>query len=92
MPSVRLMPRAAKSSTFSFSPNASGVGANAGNWWIARTPLALRLNVSVPIARVYRGRQRVVAGDQKQLPPSTFFDRMDNNDDPEEADGLCELP
>ncbi len=26
------------------------------------------------IGAVYRGRQLVVAGDQKQLPPSTFFD------------------
>ena len=38
---------------------------------------------------VYRGRQLVVAGDQKQLPPSTFFDRMVNNDDDsEDADDL----
>ena len=29
-----------------FSPNASGVGADAGEPLIARTPLALRLNVS----------------------------------------------
>ena len=42
---------------------------------------------------VCRGRQRVVAGDQKLLPPSTFFDRMVNNDDDsEDADGLRELP
>ena len=51
MPSVRLIPCAAESETFSFSPQASGVGANVGNWWIARTPLALRLNVSAPAAR-----------------------------------------
>ncbi len=36
------------------------------------------------IGAVYRGRQLVVAGDQKQLPPSTFFDRMVNNDDDSE--------
>ena len=41
------------------------------------------------IGAVYRGRQLVVAGDQKQLPPSTFFDRMVNNDDDsEDADDL----
>ena len=28
------------------------------------------------IGAVDRGRQLVVAGDQKQLPPSMFFDRM----------------
>ena len=45
------------------------------------------------IGAVYRGRQLVVAGDQKQLPPSTFFDRMVNNDDDsEDADGSRELP
>ena len=38
---------------------------------------------------VDRGRQLVVVGDQKQLPPSTFFDRMVNDDDDsEEADDL----
>ena len=41
------------------------------------------------IGAVYRGRQLVVAGDQKQLPPSTFFDRMVNSDDDsEDADDL----
>ena len=50
MPSGRLESRAAESETFSFNPNASGVGANAGNWWIARTPLALRSSVSVSAA------------------------------------------
>ena len=45
------------------------------------------------IGAVYRARQLVVAGDQKQLPPSTFFDRMVNNDDEsEDADGSRELP
>ncbi len=44
------------------------------------------------IGAAYRGRQLVVAGDQKQLPHSTFFDRMVNNDDSEDADGLRELP
>ena len=45
------------------------------------------------IGAVYRGRQLVVAGDQKQLPPSTFFDRMVNDDDlvtfpsPDDLDG-----
>ena len=40
------------------------------------------------IGAVYRGRQLVVAGDQKQLPPSTFIDRMVNDDDSEDADDL----
>ena len=41
------------------------------------------------IGAVDRGRQLVVAGDQKQLPPSTFFDRMVNNDDDsDDADDL----
>ena len=41
------------------------------------------------IGAVYRGRQLVVAGDQKQLPPCTSFDRMVNNDDDsEDADDL----
>ena len=33
-------------SGFTFSPNANGVGANVGAVLIARTPMALRLNVS----------------------------------------------
>ncbi len=33
-----------------FSPNANGVGADAGEPWIARTPLALRLNVAHHVA------------------------------------------
>ena len=40
------------------------------------------------IGAVDRGRQLVVAGDQKQLPPSTFFDRLVNDDDFEDADDL----
>ena len=44
------------------------------------------------IGAVDRGRQLVVAGDQKQLLPSMLFDRMVNDDDSEDADGLCELP
>jgi very-short-patch-repair endonuclease len=28
---------------------------------------------------IYRGRQLIVAGDQKQLPPTPFFDRLDND-------------
>ena len=34
-----------------FSPDANGVGADAGETWIARTPLALWLNVSLNVAR-----------------------------------------
>jgi len=33
------------------------------------------------IGAIYRGRQLVVAGDQQQLPPSNFFDRMDADDE-----------
>ena len=42
------------------------------------------------IGVVDRGRQLVVAGDQNQLPPSTFFDRMVNYDDAAVADGWRE--
>ena len=45
------------------------------------------------LGAVDRGRQLVVAGDQKPLPPSTFFDRMVNNDDDsEDADDLGGRP
>ena len=33
------------------------------------------------IGAIYRGRQLVVAGDQKQLPPTTFFDRLMSDED-----------
>jgi len=39
------------------------------------------------ICAIYRGRQLVVAGDQKQLPPTSFFERM-GNDDAEKDDEL----
>ncbi len=32
------------------------------------------------VGAIYRGRQLVVAGDQKQLPPTSFFDRMASDD------------
>lgn len=33
------------------------------------------------ICAIYRGSQLVVAGDQKQLPPTNFFERLGNDDD-----------
>ena len=33
------------------------------------------------ISSIYRGRQLVVAGDNKQLPPTTFFERTTSNDE-----------
>ena len=33
------------------------------------------------ISSIYRGRQLVVAGDQKQLPPTSFFDRTTSDDE-----------
>jgi very-short-patch-repair endonuclease len=33
------------------------------------------------ISSIYRGRQLVVAGDQKQLPPTSFFERIDDGED-----------
>ena len=33
------------------------------------------------IGAIYRGKQLVVAGDEKQLPPTKFFDRMDTEED-----------
>ncbi|WP_433755816.1 AAA domain-containing protein [Nocardia sp. CA-135398] len=39
------------------------------------------------ITSIMRGRRLVVAGDDKQLPPTTFFDRADTDDaDPEDND------
>ena len=37
------------------------------------------------IGAIYRGKQLIVAGDDKQLPPTTFFTRSE--DDPDVADG-----
>jgi very-short-patch-repair endonuclease len=41
------------------------------------------------ISAIYRGRQLIVAGDQKQLPPTSFFDRVLEGDglSSEEAEG-----
>ena len=33
------------------------------------------------IGCIYRGRQLIVAGDQKQLPPTSFFDRTADTDE-----------
>ena len=33
------------------------------------------------IGAVYRGNQIVIAGDQKQPPPTTFFDRLVSDED-----------
>ncbi len=44
------------------------------------------------IGAVYRGCQLVVAGDQKQLPPSTFFDRMVNDDDDSDDERRPRVP
>ena len=38
------------------------------------------------IGAVYRGSQIIVAGDQKQLPPTSFFDRLVSDDDSEISD------
>ncbi|MFG0333882.1 MAG: AAA domain-containing protein, partial [Maioricimonas sp. JB049] len=38
------------------------------------------------VGAIYRGRQLVVAGDQKQLPPTSFFDRMGSEEDEAAAD------
>ncbi|HEY1066894.1 MAG TPA: AAA domain-containing protein [Pirellulales bacterium] len=38
------------------------------------------------VAAVYRGKQLVVAGDQKQLPPTSFFERASTVDDDEDAE------
>jgi very-short-patch-repair endonuclease len=42
------------------------------------------------VCAIYRGRQLLVAGDQKQLPPTSFFDRVvqDDGAPPEEDGGL----
>jgi len=38
------------------------------------------------IGAIYRGRQLVVAGDQKQMPPTTFFDRMGSEEEFDEGE------
>ena len=38
------------------------------------------------IGAVYRGSQIIVAGDQKQLPPTSFFDRLVSDDDADISD------
>ncbi len=38
------------------------------------------------IGAIYRGAQLIVAGDQKQLPPTQFFDRLDAEDDADWAE------
>jgi len=44
------------------------------------------------IGAVYRGKQLIVAGDQRQLPPTTFFDRMvDDDDEDESGDDLADF-
>jgi very-short-patch-repair endonuclease len=44
------------------------------------------------ISAIFRGRQLIVAGDQKQLPPSSYFDRVteDDSDASEEEDSASE--
>lgn len=37
------------------------------------------------IGAIYRGKQLIVAGDQKQLPPTSFFDRLDSDADLDES-------
>ena len=44
------IPHSAMNEVFTFSPNANGVGAIYGSFASARTPLALRLNVSYQVA------------------------------------------
>ena len=38
------------------------------------------------IGAVYRGNQIIVAGDQKQLPPTSFFDRLASDEDSDISD------
>jgi very-short-patch-repair endonuclease len=38
------------------------------------------------IGAIYRGRQIIVAGDQKQLPPTSFFDRLASDDEYDDSD------
>ncbi len=40
------------------------------------------------ICAIYRGSQLVVAGDQKQLPPTNFFERLGNEDEDEDEEEL----
>lgn len=40
------------------------------------------------IGSIYRGRQLIVAGDNRQLPPTSFFDRIGDVDDTYDSDAL----
>jgi very-short-patch-repair endonuclease len=42
------------------------------------------------IGAIMRGKQLVVAGDSKQLPPSNFFDRMSSDDSPSEDESITD--
>ena len=50
--------------------------------WSSSTRPA-RSGRSTPSARSLRGRQAVVVGDSRQLPPTSFFDRLTGGDDDE---------
>lgn len=41
---------------------------------------------------IARGKQLIVVGDPKQLPPTSFFDRTDNEDADEDAPAASQLP
>lgn len=43
------------------------------------------------VGAIARGKQVVVVGDPKQLPPTSFFERMDDDDAPEETDTVEDL-
>jgi len=40
------------------------------------------------IGAIYRGKQLIVAGDQRQLPPTDFFQRTDGEDEDSSSDGV----
>ncbi len=43
------------------------------------------------IGAIYRGKQLIVAGDEKQLPPTRFFDRLDSQEDVEFSEDSDEI-
>jgi hypothetical protein len=58
-----------------FSPNANGMGADAGERLIARTPLALRLNVCNEQVRMLQ-RLLVRNGSTRRMPSGVMWQRM----------------
>ncbi len=47
---------------------------------------ASQLKPEDALGAIARGKQVIIVGDRKQLPPTSFFDRLGDEDTPEEDD------